>query len=256
LPNVTYGTGPITLGATASSGLAVSYAVTGPATLNGNKLTLTGVGTVNVTASQTGNTDYAAATPVSQAFKVSAASQTITFNAIPAQTVGGSVALSASASSGLAVSFSSLTATVCTVSGTTAKLVTTGTCSIQASQAGNADYLAATSVTQSFTVSSGAGFTITALPGSETAFRGILVAFLLEIQPVDGFKGNVKLTCSGGPAGAECADLPQTVPVNGTAWAISGMLFPENTTPGTYTITFTGTSGSVTASGTATFTVK
>jgi hypothetical protein len=50
--------------------------------------------------------------------------------------------------------------------------------------------------------------------------------------------------------------LPQTVPVNGTAWAISGILFPENTTPGTYTITFTGTSGSVTASTTAQFIVK
>jgi len=209
-----------------------------------------------VTASQAGNADYGAATSVSQSFTVTAASQTITFGTIPTQTVGGSVSLSAYATSGLTVSFGSLTAAVCTVSGTTAKLLTTGSCSIQASQSGNADYLAAASVTQSFTVSSAAGFTITADPSTETAFRGILAAFLLEIQSVDGFKGNVKLTCSGGPAGAECADLPQTVPVNGTAWAISGMLFPASTTPGTYTITFTGTSGSVTASKTAQFIVK
>ena len=35
LPNVAYGVGPITLTATASSGLPVSYAVTGPATVSG-----------------------------------------------------------------------------------------------------------------------------------------------------------------------------------------------------------------------------
>jgi hypothetical protein len=256
LPNVPYGTAPITLAATASSGLAVSYSVTGPATLSSSKLTITGVGPVTVIASQAGNADYGAATPVSRSFTVTAASQTITFGAIPAQTVGGSVSLSASATSGLTVSFSSLTTAVCTVSGITAKLLTTGTCSIQASQSGNADYLAAVSVKQNFTVSSAADFTITADPGSETAFRGILAAFLLEIQSVDGFKGDVKLGCSGGPEGAECADLPQTVSVNGTAWAISGILFPASTTPGTYTITFTGTSGSVTASATAQFIVK
>ena len=256
LPNVPYGTAPITLTATASSGLAVSYSVTGPATVSGSKLTITGVGPVTVTASQAGNADYGAATSVSQSFTVTAASQTITFGAIPAQTVGGSVSLSASATSGLTVSFSSSTTAVCTASGTTAKLLTTGTCSIQASQSGNADYLAAASVTQSFTVSSAAGFTITADPSKETAFRGILAAFLLEIQSVDGFKGDVKLSCSGGPEGAECADLPQTVSVDGTAWAISGILFPASTTPGTYTITFTGTSGSVTASATGQFIVK
>ena len=256
LPNVPYGTAPITLTATASSGLAVSYTVTGPATVSSSKLTITGVGPVTVTASQAGNADYGAATSVSKSFTVTAASQTITFGAIPAQTVGGSVSLSASATSGLTVSFSSSTTAVCTVSGTTAKLLTTGTCSIQASQSGNADYLAAASVTQSFTISSAARFTITADPSSETAFRGFLAAFLLKIQSVDGFKGDVKLSCSGGPEGAECADLPQTVSVNGTAWAISGILFPVSTTPGTYTITFTGTSGSVTASTTGQFIVK
>jgi hypothetical protein len=230
--------------------------VTGPASLSGSSLTITGVGPITVTASQTGNTDYAGATSVSRSFTVSAASQTITFGTIAGQTVGGSVSLSASASSGLAVSFSSLTPLVCTVSGTTGKLLTAGTCSIQASQPGNTDYSAAPTVTESFTVSSGASFTITADPGSETAFRGVLAAFLLEIQSVDGFKGDVKITCSGGPVGAECVDLPQTVPVNGIGFAISGILFPANTTPGTYTITFTGTSGALTATATVKFIVK
>ena len=94
LPNVTYGVGPITLGASASSSLPVSYAVTGPATVAGSTLTITGAGLVTVTASQAGNTDYAAATPVSQPFTVNQASQTVTFNTIPAQVAGTSIPLS------------------------------------------------------------------------------------------------------------------------------------------------------------------
>ena len=73
---------------------------------------------------------------------------------------------------------------------------------------------------------------------------------------MNGFNANVALICSGGPAGAKCANLPQTVRVNGTAYAVSGMLFPTNTIPGTYTVTFTGKSGSLTQTATATFTVR
>ena len=54
----------VTLAATASSGLAVTYTVMGPATLSGNTLSFTGAGTVAVTASQAGNASYAAASPV------------------------------------------------------------------------------------------------------------------------------------------------------------------------------------------------
>ena len=47
-----------------------------------------------------------------------------------------------------------------------------------------------------------------------------------------------------------------TVKLNGTAYAVSGILFPKNSTPGTYMITFTGVSGSLKNTATATFTVK
>ncbi len=68
----TYGVAPITLTATATSGLPVSYTVTsGPATVSGTVLTITGAGTVIVQAAQAGNTEYAAATPVSDTFTVS-----------------------------------------------------------------------------------------------------------------------------------------------------------------------------------------
>lgn len=257
----TYGAaGPYTLNASASSGLPVTLSVSGPATLSGTTLTITGAGTVSVTASQAGNSNYAAATPVTLTLKVAQAGQTITFATIPTPTAGGTLALTATASSGLAVSYASTTTTVCTVSGSTATFLIAGTCTLTAGQAGNTNYTAATSVTQSFTVQAastgGATFTITPLPATETISRGVLAAFILELNSVKGFNGNVTLSCSGGPSKSICADLPQTVKVNGVALAISGILFPANSTPGTYTITFTGTSGSLTSSTTARFTVK
>ncbi len=182
--------------------------------------------------------------------------QTITFNPIASnQAQGASLTLSAKSSSGLAVSFNSLTPSICTVSGTTATLSGSGTCTIQAMQAGNTNYLAATPVLQSFTVLP--SFTITPIPGSETIKRGVLAGFILQLNGGKGFSGNVKLTCSGGPVGAQCADLPMTVKLtsNGVAYAVSGILFPAKTAPGTYTMTFTGVSGSITETTTATFTV-
>ncbi len=63
---------PFTLAATASSGLPVSYEiVSGPATVSGNTVTLTGTsGVVTVRAKQSGNAQYEAATPVNRTFTV------------------------------------------------------------------------------------------------------------------------------------------------------------------------------------------
>jgi hypothetical protein len=184
--------------------------------------------------------------------------QTITFNPIPSQVQGTKITLSATASSGLPVSFTSLTTTFCTVSGTTATLVSPGICTIQATQAGNTQYAAATPVKQSFTVTSAsaASFTITAVPLGEFAYRGEIEGFFIELQSVNGFNGNVTLSCSGGPAGSSCTDFPMSVHVNGKAYALSGVFFSRNTAPGTYTIAFKGVSGSLTESTTAKFTVK
>jgi hypothetical protein len=78
---VKYGVAPITLSATASSGLAVTYSVIGPATMDGtHTLKIIGVGTVEVKAMQVGDNGYAAATPVSHSILVGKASLTIHAN--------------------------------------------------------------------------------------------------------------------------------------------------------------------------------
>ena len=79
IPTHTYGVAPITLTATASSNLPVSYTVIlGPATISGNVLTITGAGLVDVEADQAGNATYAVATPVDESFTVTSAPLTVT----------------------------------------------------------------------------------------------------------------------------------------------------------------------------------
>jgi hypothetical protein len=79
--------------------------------------------------------------------------QSITFAQPPNQPLSAETySLTATASSGLAVSFTSRTAAVCTVSGNTVTLLTTGTCSLQAAQPGNNNWLTAKPVTRSFQI--------------------------------------------------------------------------------------------------------
>ncbi len=87
--------------------------------------------------------------------------QIITFNNPGTQTVGAPLTLSATANSGFAVSFASTTPGVCTVSGTTAAFGAAGTCTIDASEAGNGTDTAASQVAQSFTVNPAIGPTTT-----------------------------------------------------------------------------------------------
>jgi hypothetical protein len=92
LSNVTYGTAPIAMDATASSGLPVQYSISstpsGIANLNGSQLVITGAGTVHVTASQPGDSTYAAAASVINSFAVAQAPLSVTAN--PASKVYGS----------------------------------------------------------------------------------------------------------------------------------------------------------------------
>jgi hypothetical protein len=77
IPDQVLQTGSITLSATASSGLAVSFAViSGPATLNGNILTFTGAGTVTIRASQEGNEEFNSVSKMEQSFEINSSIDT------------------------------------------------------------------------------------------------------------------------------------------------------------------------------------
>ncbi len=100
--NQVFSTVPITLSATASSGLTVSFSVvSGPASVSGTSLTLSGAGTVVIRASQAGNANYNAATDVDRTLTISAAVTAPTITTQPASqfvTVGHSVTFTVAAS--------------------------------------------------------------------------------------------------------------------------------------------------------------
>ena len=156
LPAKVYGDADFAAGATASSGLAVSYTSSNStaATIVNNQIHIVGVGTSDITASQTGNTNYNGATPVTQTLTVSKANQFISFAVLPTKVYGDAdFAVGASASSGLAVSYTSSNAAVATIISNQIHIVGAGTAVITASQSGDANYNAAISVTQTLTVS-------------------------------------------------------------------------------------------------------
>lgn len=144
----------VTLSATASSELPVSFAVTsGPATLaNGNELTITGAGTVTVLASQSGDNSWNPATSVSRTLSVAKATPSIdNFNDISKIFGDPDFTLSASSASTGAFSYSSSNSSVATVSGNTVSITGQGTTTLTVNQAMDNNYLAA-STTATLTV--------------------------------------------------------------------------------------------------------
>jgi hypothetical protein len=99
------------------------------------------------------------------------ATQTIAFDAVPDQLLGISpFQLSAKATSGLPITFLSTTPAICSNANGLVMLLTVGTCSMEAMQAGNSAYAAAPTATRNFTVSRAYGWaTLTAANGSPFA---------------------------------------------------------------------------------------
>ncbi len=225
LPGKTLGAAPFTVSATASSGLAVSFASTTPTvcTVSGSTVTLVAHGACSIEATQAGNNYFAAATAVTRSFAVSKEAQTITFGTLPAKTLGAApFTVSATATSGLAVSFASTTTSVCTVSGNTVTLVAHGACSIEATQAGNANFAAATAVTRSFAVSKEAQ-TITfgalsmkpygaaAFPVRASATAGLAVSFASTTPTVCTVSGDTVTLVAHGTCSVEASQAGNTV---------------------------------------------
>lgn len=151
LADKTFGDAPFLLFASASSGLTVQYAVTGPARVEGNQLFLTGAGRVEVTVRQPGNENYLSAADVTQGFNVAKAAQSLAFEAISEKTYGDApFDLPARSSSGLPLNFS--VSGPARVEGSRLHLTGAGAVTVTATQPGNENFLPATAASQSFAV--------------------------------------------------------------------------------------------------------
>jgi hypothetical protein len=151
LDDGTYGDPDFDVGAFASSNLGVTFTAGGTCTISGVTVHLTGAGTCTVTAAQAGDANFNAAPPVAQSFAIAKADQEITFDPLEDKAYGDpDFTVSATANSELAVLF--VAKGQCTVRGTRVHLTSIGSCTLTASQRGNADYNAAESVKQTFVI--------------------------------------------------------------------------------------------------------
>ena len=199
----TFGDAKFALGATATSGLLVGYTATPAGILTFetdletgiNMATIVGAGTVTITAKQPGNQNYNAAPDVTQTLTVNKAAQTIAFNAITASIeVGGAAfALGATATSSLAVSYTATPPGRITIDANgNATPVGGGNVEITASQAGNNNYNAATSVKQTVCIAPVAPVVITQTQG------GSAVLTTANAQVLSWFKdGTVNSIATG-----------------------------------------------------------
>ena len=157
---------PYTLPATTSAGLTLAYSVkSGPATVSGHTLTITGQGTVVINATQAGNATYSSFSGT-ETITVSDATQTVaSLPATQSMTTGGApVSLPATTSAGLPITYSVVSGPA-SISGDTLTITGAGTVVLSATQAGNSTY-AAFSTTETITVSTAA--TTAATPATET----------------------------------------------------------------------------------------
>jgi subtilisin family serine protease len=149
LSDIVYGTA-YSIGATASSGLAVTYADMTPSlcSLAGGKVTGTGRGLCIVKIDRAGNATYGPARTVYLGLNVVPAAQTLTAgsHANPLY-VGGSIVYSPTSSAGLPVTVTSTTPSICSVSGGKLNGLAAGACKLTLSQPGTEAYLPATSAT-------------------------------------------------------------------------------------------------------------
>jgi hypothetical protein len=225
----TVGDADFELTATASSGLAVSYASsnTDVATISGSTVHIVSAGSTTITASQAGDDSYEPAPDVTATLTVNPApvvkqEQTVTGLSEMTKTVGDAdFELTATASSGLAVSYASSNTDVATISGSTVHIVGAGTTTITASQAGNDAYNPASDVTATLTVNvGGAGIdevkvqlpvrivngnlTVTAAPGSRIEVFSVVGSRCQSVMSAGGEtvlsglpKGQVLIVRSG-----------------------------------------------------------
>ncbi|MEQ8685596.1 MAG: choice-of-anchor D domain-containing protein [Imperialibacter sp.] len=154
----TYGDAAFQLSATTSSGNPVkAYTSSNTAlmSIEGTTATILGAGNLTVTATVDGNQYFNDGEQVFD-FTIKKAPQTISFESLAPTTFGSAVEVAATGgASGQPVVFTSSNESVATVAGNTVTIVKSGNVNITASQAGNDNYDAATSVTRLLTISKG-----------------------------------------------------------------------------------------------------
>ncbi len=208
-------------------------------TYNGSSIAPVDAGSYAVVATLN-NPNYLTATS-SGTLVVSPANQSITFGPLPNLTYGAApFTVSATASSGLPVSFSA--AGACTISGVTVTITAPGTCTITASQAGNLDYTAAASVSQTFTIAKAGTVTMITSSSPNPVYLGQTFTVTFTVSVVAPAVGTPTGTVTVTDGTVSCAVQVSTG---------SCSLTPTTSGTKTLTATYSGDAFFSTSSGTA-----
>ena len=182
---------------------------------------------VNPSGGFTGNVDLSVTTPLP-------AGVTVTFNPTPVSVTGTS-----SVSSTMSVTTSSLTPAgtyTLTVMGTSGSLSSS------------------TNVTLVVNAASTGDFSISASPPSQSITRGSSTTYAVTVAASGGFNGTVSLSVSGLPPRTSASFNPSSVTGSGSSTLTVSTR--RSAVPGSYTLTITGTSGSLTHSTSVTLVIN
>ena len=191
------------LSGSSDSNLPLSYSSSNPVVAsiyNASGVQINSTGSVTITATQTGDSNFEAAIPVSRSFNVLKANQTITFPAIPTKTsIDASFNVNATSTNNtIPLSYSGSNTNVATISNNgTINIIAAGSSTITVSQSGNSNYNAADSVTRNLLVLNSPTVRIANLSGSiANGFFGSSLAIndfgsvLIASSPFADISGN------------------------------------------------------------------
>jgi hypothetical protein len=232
---VNYGVAPITLSASASSGLTIAFSVlSGPASVSSNTLTVTGAGTVVVAADQSGNAYYAAAPEVTHSITVNKIAPTAGLTALPNPVlVQNAVTLTATLSSAVSTPTGSVVfSDGSTILGTanlsggiatlTVSTLAVGSHSITGAYGGDGNFSPVSSAAlaetvQDFTLATGGSGT------SQTVQPGGTATFTLPMSPSGGatFPAAVTFSASGLPTGFTAMFSPSSLAAGSNATSVT-----------------------------------
>jgi outer membrane protein OmpA-like peptidoglycan-associated protein len=181
-------------GVNISSATSSTYTISNPV--------IADAGTYSVVTKSSGaNGAVSSVTSSGAVLTMNKGTQSITFGTLADRIYGVSpFTLTASSSAGLEVTLTSTTTAVCTLSGSTLTVISNGTCSITASQAGDVNYEAANNVIQSFVVATKA-LTITGMTATNKEYdRGVAATISLSSASLVGVQSGDTVTIDSSSA--------------------------------------------------------